>query len=264
MSTSVSDILIYLSLALVVLWTIRLARSKGRNPFIWGGVALGLMLIPSWPALLSMAPMLVLLFLKSPQVAAQDVRQESVNCPKCQAAHAAGHTYCVNCGWELAKPYFEDRRKPPEEAPAPQGNASRSEPRSRPAEQPVEPRQPVFEPLPVVDQRAPVEEPAASPAASEGAEPEQSPQEPQEVPEAPKPFFRRPITPASFTERGLALLNQGKLLEAVDQFTKAIAIDPNYAPAWAQRAEAYTRLGRNNKAEEDRRHTEGLEGQATG
>ena len=75
--TDISNILIYLSLGLVVLWTARMARSKGRNPFIWGGLSLGLMLIPSWSELLGMAPLIVLLFLKAPQAAPQEVRQDT-------------------------------------------------------------------------------------------------------------------------------------------------------------------------------------------
>jgi Tfp pilus assembly protein PilF len=60
------------------------------------------------------------------------------------------------------------------------------------------------------------------------------------------------------TERGLALFNQGRFQEAVDQFTKAIALDSQYKAAWAHRAEAYTKLGRGKEAAEDRRRLEAI------
>ena len=74
----------------------------------------------------------------------------------------------------------------------------------------------------------------------------------------PKPAFRFPLTAAGLTERGVSLFTQGRIQEAVDQFTKAIALDPNYRPAWAKRAEAYLRLGLSQKAEEDQRRVEGI------
>ena len=60
-------------------------------------------------------------------------------------------------------------------------------------------------------------------------------------------------TAVGLTNRGIERLNKGKVQESVDQFTKALAMDPNYAEAWEQRAEAYSQLGRNDDAEEDRR-----------
>jgi tetratricopeptide (TPR) repeat protein len=251
--TDLSNILIYLSLGLVVLWTARMARSKGRNPFIWGGLSLALMLIPSWSELLGMAPMIVLLFLKAPQAARQEVRPDTVTCPKCRALHAAGHTYCVNCGWELAKPYVEETPGRYEEAPVSHVNVNEPELVTRPAE----PSQPTAEPELVSEQNPSTED---SPAEETGGEAVEA----AERPEAPQLVFRRPLTPAGFTEYGLSLFHQGKFQEAIDQFTKAIALDPTYVGAWASRAEAYLRLGRKNKAEEDRRHLDGLRGEATG
>ncbi|MCH8831359.1 MAG: tetratricopeptide repeat protein [Chloroflexi bacterium] len=55
------------------------------------------------------------------------------------------------------------------------------------------------------------------------------------------------------TNRGIERFNEGKVQESIDQFTKALAMDPNHAEAWERRAEAYTRLGRNDEADEDRR-----------
>ena len=69
-------------------------------------------------------------------------------------------------------------------------------------------------------------------------------------PAASPPPAPRPIpTPANLTERGVSLFNQGRFQEAIDQFTKAIALDPDYKEAWERRAEAYGRLGRPETAE---------------
>jgi Tfp pilus assembly protein PilF len=53
-------------------------------------------------------------------------------------------------------------------------------------------------------------------------------------------------------------MEEGQLQGAIDQFTKAIALDPAFQPAWARRAEAYALMGREGKAREDRLHLEGL------
>jgi hypothetical protein len=247
------DILLYVSLAVVVLWTMRLARSRGRNPFLWGGASLGLMLLPSWPALLGMAPMIVLLFMKAPQ-ARRSISLESITCPKCQALHSTGHQYCVNCGWELEKPYFKDTPASSERIPPAITTSEKPEPVAISTERP---------------ERVPETSLAPeSRSLSEEAiiDKEALPQEagPEESQEPPKLVFHRPLTPASLTERGLALFNQGKFQEAIDQFTKAIALDPNYKAAWARRAEAYGRLGQDAKAEADQRRLETLGGQMSG
>ncbi len=58
---------------------------------------------------------------------------------------------------------------------------------------------------------------------------------------------------ATLTEEGLSLLDQGKVREAVDYFTRAIARDRSYKQAWLSRAESYDRLGRRASAAADRR-----------
>ena len=66
-------------------------------------------------------------------------------------------------------------------------------------------------------------------------------------------------TAAVMTSRGIERFDEGKFQEAIDQFTKAIALDPKYVDAWERRAEAYAQLGRPKQAEEDRRHLQGLD-----
>jgi hypothetical protein len=247
------DILLYLSLAVVVLWTMRLARSKGRNPFLWGGAALGLMLLPSWPALLGMAPMIVLLFMKAPQVR-RSISLESITCPKCQALHSTGHKYCVNCGWELEKPYLKDTPASSERITPTIMTSEKPEPVTVSTER----LERVSETISAPESRNYSEEAVTD---EETLSPEVGPEESQGP---PKLIFHRPLTPASLTERGLALFNQGRFQEAIDQFTKAIALDPNYRAAWASRAEAYGRLGQDIKAEADQRRLGTLGGQMSG
>ena len=53
-------------------------------------------------------------------------------------------------------------------------------------------------------------------------------------------------------------MSEGKLQEAIDQFTKAIALDPKHKEAFERRAEAYTRQGRVERAAEDYRQIQVL------
>lgn len=290
------DAIQYLSLGLIVLWTARLARVKRRNPLIWGGVALLLIVVTETltdvTPVIGMGPMVALLFLKPPPTAASAPAPEAVTCPKCHAYHASGHSFCVNCGWELSRPYVEDPHltaespmsgvvEPPTReaartvAPAAEPEAIKPDP-EEPAPEPEPEAQPV---APSADPLAPVTETplAASP---ESREPEGnaayagtlagdsafSPPEavapeaviPETVTVSASPVFRRPITAAGFTNLGLQLTGEGKFQEAVDQFTKAIALDSLYAEAWAGRAEAYRQLGLGSKADEDERQLQSL------
>ena len=230
------DLFLYFSLGLVILWTVRLARSKGQNPWLWGGVSLLLMAIPSMQ-LLGMIPMVVLLFYRRGSRATSPSREATVICPKCSAHHAAGHNFCVNCGWQLERPYPQETKLQQSES-SPAAAAATAEPVSQ-DDVAEETPAPVFasEQANAAEEVIPVEEPP---------------------PPVRKPLSRLPITAASMTERGIALFTQGRIQEAVDQFTKAIALDPNYQPAWARRAEAYLRLGLSQKAEEDQRRLKAI------
>lgn len=238
----ISTILLYLSLAMVALWTARSAWGKGRSPWLWGGAAVAVALASSllgfrqWQ-LAAMLPMVVLLFLKAraPQ-GKTETRPEAVTCPKCQTRHLASQHYCVNCGWDLSKT--------PTEAAAP-GEVSLQV-------QTQSPRPVGASPPPVAS--TPPKEPVAAAAPA----PTPAPEPPQPQP----PRVHRPPTAAGMTERGLALFGQGKVQEAIDQFTKAIALDPGYLAAWQRRAEAYRRLGRPKEADEDIRRLQALGGQA--
>ena len=54
------------------------------------------------------------------------------------------------------------------------------------------------------------------------------------------------------------LLGEGRIQEAIDQFTKAIALDPKHREAFEGRAEAYTQQGRGERAAEDYRRIQAL------
>ena len=258
-----SIILQILSLLFVVLWTARLARNKGRSALLWGGVAaipaVGLLdIFPEWITVLCMLPMLALVFMPGRRSVAADGGQEGMTpCPRCQHAHEAGPTFCTNCGWELNRPYAttdaaatapDGAESPGAQSPAHgAGTANGVEQRgptadanAPPAPEPVMASQQVDEAEPSVAQTA-TTEPEPAPAFSM----------------APL-TITRPLTAAGMTELGLSLFNQGRVREAVDQFTKAIALDPRYREAWANRARAYTELGLNEKAAADRQQLEAI------
>ena len=260
-----SEILQILSLLFVVLWTARLARNKGRNPLLWAGAAaipvVGL--IPGfyeWLTVLCMLPMLALVFMRARQPLATDGEQDStVSCPRCQHAQETGPSFCTNCGWELVRPYATaDAGGEPADAPeptmAPSAEAAADAGGTRPS-QTASPAE--ADPTP-----------AAEPMIASQQTSETNPAPPTHQPEPdaePAPAFAvaplkitRPLTAAGMTELGLSLFNQGRVREAVDQFTKAIALDPRYREAWANRAKAYSELGLNEKAAADRQQLEAI------
>ncbi len=230
----IGTILLYIALTMVLLWTVRIARSKSRNAWLWGGAAFILMVIPNLN-LLGVIPMVVLMFLKSPQNQGEPIIDSS-GCPRCQASLLRNSRFCTSCGWDLAERYY---------------------PETAPVEEPSAPTQ-------AVESREHVA--VADPPGQSAAE--DAPQEPpvDTTPEVTPPPFTPPKKPvtlvlptaAGMTERGVGLFNQGRIQESIDQFTKAIALDANYIQAWARRAEAYARLGRGNEAAEDQRRLDAL------
>ncbi|HJN87261.1 MAG: tetratricopeptide repeat protein [Dehalococcoidia bacterium] len=236
--------LLYLSLALVVLWTARVARSKGRSPWVWAGAACLLLLVSNLdllaiPDLLGIVPMVILMLHKNPMSRARPAPR---TCPKCEDPQTRSPKFCTNCGWELATPYPE---------------VSVAE-----AEKPVSPA--VFAEsasLEVPDPAAPTPSIEAQPAAAPISTDQEALPPDEPAVKAPVPYGVP--TANSLTERGVRLFNQGRTQESIDQFTKAIALDPNYTQAWARRAEAYARLGRGKEAAEDRRQLDALDARSS-
>ena len=64
-------------------------------------------------------------------------------------------------------------------------------------------------------------------------------------------FVPSSLTAQVFTDRGKVLLSENKFTEAIDQFTKALAMDKVYIEALNRRIEAYQHLGLTELAAKD-------------
>lgn len=294
------QILLLLSLGIIVLWTTRLARSKGLNPWMWG-IGSVLLIALAWnigreflgPVV--MAPLIFLLLFRSP-LFRRSRKNVEIPCPSCGAPYTGGLNFCVQCGWDLS-------RMPDDATPA-REEGSVGEPETAGNVVPAADAQaedadlapsPYSQPQADMGERTPVQEPVASgpvaqePASEAPSEPDTAAgMAPEPVPEsglapepqpalaqdavanpeessfapppepapAPSPVPRMAPTAANLTERGVTLFNQGRYQEAIDQFTKAIALDGNYREAWERRAEAYGKMGRPERQKADQRRLE--------
>jgi hypothetical protein len=277
-----ADFFLYLVLFLVSLWTARLAMSKGKNPWAWGGSALLLSLMP-WH-LLGVIPVLILLFIKNPTTSPA-VRPDRLSCPRCAKSHSGGQHFCTGCGWDLTAAYTPEEPGESQQSPAqpqaqtstlPSAVAEPPEVSSAPAPGVGTTQSPASEPDVTEAQQADQEAVPATGLKSTANSPQElvedtgEPTEATETAEAedgqeteyvPWGTYAPGVAPtaAVMTARGIERFDEGKYQEAIDQFTKAIALDPNYAEAWQRRAEAYAQLGRSEQAAEDRRHLQGLD-----
>ena len=249
--------------------------ARGKNPWLWGIAALVLGLLPfDQLRLLSLAPVLYLMVFVRPME--QRTRQTQRNaCSKCASPHSQGQNFCTKCGWDLSREYTPEggdtvlasEMHQPQAAPT----ATMERPTEPPQESPSQPAaaRPQEDVAPVDDASAAapshehgsVEGTSAATEAVADHEPDLTESEPE--PEAqPRPWgFPQPSaapTAEVMTARGATLLVEGKLQEAIDQFTKAIALDPRHREAFERRAEAYTKQGRGERAEEDYRHIQAL------
>jgi len=258
------DILLLISLGIIVLWTTRLARSKGLNPWLWG-IGVVTIIVLGWTfgrqylAPLAMAPLIFLLLFRSP-LFRRSSQSDVAPCPNCHASDTGGMNFCVQCGWDLSR--ADSAAGEMQEEMTPQRHEASAQSAAPVAEQPDSREQ----------DAVPAESPAGEDATQTGETPRyapaaepvlaqdavEAPEEP-EVPAQPEPRPARPLpTPTNLTERGIELFNQGRFQEAIDQFTKAIALDPNYREAWARRAEAYGRVGRPERQKADQSRLEAI------
>ena len=250
-------ILQILSVLFVVLWTARLAYRKGRNPLLWAGmavlpvVAVRAFGLPEPITILCMGPMIALVFIRSrASAAANDDAASTVSCSRCQHLHEPGPSFCTNCGWELSRVYATaDAAPEPMESVEPVIAASTTE--TPESGTPPDQSAPAMSPEQVLASEQSAEPASVAAAAQDEGEPAAA------FTSAPMKITR-PLTASGMTEAGLSLFNQGRFREAVDQFTKAIALDPRYREAWANRAKAYSELGLLEKADADQRQLEAI------
>ena len=250
-------ILQILSVLFVVLWTARLAYRKGRNPLLWAGIAVLPVVavrafgLPEPITILCMGPMIALVFIRSRTSAASDDDAAStVSCPRCQHSHEPGPSFCTNCGWELSRVYATADAAPETteaaEAVIAASTAETADPGTAAGESAL-----AISPEAVLASEQNAETASMMVTAQEEVEPAAA------FTSAPMKITR-PLTASGMTEAGLSLFNQGRFREAVDQFTKAIALDPRYREAWANRAKAYSELGLLEKADADQRQLEAI------
>ena len=250
--------------------------ARGRSPWVWGGGAL-ILGIP-WPGIdlpiLGVVPVLFLMFFVRPT--AQRTESERPACSRCASPHTPSQNFCTKCGWELNRQYTPDNNDTVLASEMHQGQSASTATVERPTEPsapetvaptPSPPEQPSggsLEPEPhpgeVVGEIASETATKLAQEDAESVEPTEAPAEPVADPEpasepAPPPWGL-PVpgpapTAARMTARGAELLSQGKLQEAIDQFTKAIALDPRHRDAFERRAAAYSQQGREDRAQED-------------
>ena len=219
-----------------------------------------------------------------------------IPCPSCGAPYTGGLNFCVQCGWDLSRipedaaqageegsagepetagnvaqaadGQAEDANLAPSPRSQPQADLGESTPLQEPVASGPVAQDPTSEgpsepdtvagtmPEPVSDS-APAPDPQPALAQDAVANPEESSvSPPAEAAPSPAPVPRMAPTAANLTERGVTLFNQGRYQEAIDQFTKAIALDGNYREAWERRAEAYGKMGRAERQKADQRRLE--------
>ncbi len=252
-------ILQILSVLFVVLWTARLASKKRRNILVWAGAAalpaIAVAMIDALPeavTILCMAPMVALVFIPSrqPEGVENDL-DSTIHCPRCQHTHEPGPNFCTNCGWEISRPYATDEAVDTAgQQPDPVMASSAEDALS--AQSVAEPSGSPVTADPVLSSEQ-VEESGVGAAAAATATVDPGP-----AFSAAPMKISKPLTASGMTEAGLTLFNQGRVREAVDQFTKAIALDPRYREAWANRAKAYDHLGLRDKAAADQAQLEAI------
>lgn len=220
--------------------------------------------------LFGVLPVLILLFIKLP-ADSPAIQADRLACARCAKTYSEGQHFCTGCGWDLNEAYSPEETD--ESLPFPSRPQVQTTVHStgvaQPPETPEVPQTPEAEPAvaetpvpEVVD--ATVADAPQQPVDEPGQTAESTPEEAEAEPEkeyVPWGTYDPGLAPtaAVMTSRGIERFDAGKYQEAIDQFTKAIALDPNYADAWERRAEAYAQLGRAQQAEEDRRHLRGLD-----
>ena len=231
-------------------WTARLAFTKGRNGWIWGCAALVLGLLP-WH-LIGVIPVLALMFIKAPTKSPDAQKREAI-CPRCNNSYMEGQHFCTGCGWDLnqtlpvVEPDETESKSNQPQIPTTVHSTGAVQSHEPEEESKIETESILDDiPVPNINEGPTLD----SRTVSDHSEEAYVPWGTYDVGEAP--------TAPAMVARGIGRFNEGKFQEAIDQFTKAIALDPDYAEAWERRSEAYSQLGRSQQAEDDRQHLQGL------
>lgn len=253
----------------MAIWTARTALSRGRNPWVWGGAALLLGLMPGAVSLLSVGPLVILLFLPR-YISETPAQPERPACPKCTQTRRPNQHFCTNCGWDLSQPLEQDGSDSVVAAQELSQKPNAPVVGSKPSGEPVIAQITETQAIEALDIPESVERMDAQLTDDVGALSESLPADKtagSEFEAGPEPISQpwgmpKPgiaPTAATMTARGVSRLDDNRIQEAIDQFTKAIALDPNYREAWELRAEAYAKQGRGEEADEDRRRLQGLD-----
>ena len=225
-----------------------------------------------------MLPVLILLFIKLPNEAPAE-QVDRLTCARCAKSYSNGQHFCTGCGWDLDEAYAPENSD--EGQPFPAGPQVQTTVQSTGIAQPIEtadasaaeltPTEPSTMEAPLSETVAPSEatppdvgapqEESADSAGDAGETEANTAEEDPTKAYVPWGTYDVGVAPTAvlMTSRGMERFEEGKFQEAIDQFTKAIALDPNHAEAWQRRAEAYAQLGRPKQAEDDRRHLQGLD-----
>ena len=236
----------WISMGLIVIWTMRLASTKKQNPWVWALASIGLIAIPfmfnqPFMGILGMLPMLFLLVLRKPKDAGDNDPSENItriNCSKCDVSHLNNYKYCVNCGWQLNEIYNGINEENSQYGTDHSLGLTNEEPHNVVQADGIDAKAHLITPDATVLQDS----------------------DDDLIPQVqPRSSFRMPTLSAeSLTTKGSHLFTEGRFQEAADQFTKAIALDPKYYLAWSKRADTYLRMGLTQKAQEDLRNLEGI------
>ena len=220
------------SLGIITLWAARLAMRRGKSPYVWGGAALGLsvipLLIPGLAGLQILGIIPVVILMINPPVS---------NKKKVTTANR----FCPYCGALQAPIYNPDTH----EHPSIEWTCTGCDHSVTEYSAPTVTSEPT--PIDSTGDRSPIVAPADQESEQDLLlEPEES------LTPTPSPTITPPrVTPQIFTARGKELLEQNKTTEAVDQFTKALALDKAFVEALTYRIQAYQTLGLNDLAAED-------------
>ena len=230
------------SLGVVTLWAARLAMGRRRSPYLWGGAALGLSILPIIVGLnglqiLGILPVVALMIMQPVQIQKQ-INTRNRFCPYCGAQQTPTSNIidgnntsiewtCSGCDRSVTE-YLA-----PTIIPEPD-NASADDAEILKAPQLLE-EQPTTEEAPTS-----VTEPAETTPIYIVPPEKQAPN-----------FVPSSLTAQVFTDRGKVLLSENKFTEAIDQFTKALAMDKVYIEALNRRIEAYQHLGLTELAAKD-------------